>query len=176
MCAKCSSMVPRPLQPVDLCKVHAPTIAKCGACRKGNYIPQPRDVPEAIKELPREVVLALRPLDIDTGDFNGAKYGYRFHSSMMTFAWCTKSVESKILKLKKCPLKRQAKNAYAYLMASGASSYKKLVDAHNKFLRRRSEKQRGTPSRGLLGRLRSRRLPKAWSWCEPRGRSLGFAA
>ena len=47
ICESCSSMRPRPFQPVDLRSVRQPTIKKCLLCRRGVYVPQPDDIPES---------------------------------------------------------------------------------------------------------------------------------
>ena len=117
MCQKCGSMQPRPLQPVDLRRVAPPTISEkaCTACRHGEYVPQPNDIPQELRGLKPRVVRTLRPLDIDVGTFQRAQYGYRIHSSMVTFAWAAQPVQDKISGLRKQKDRASARAALEYL-------------------------------------------------------------
>ena len=102
-CVGCGSLRPRQLRPMDLKRAAKPTIPKsqCSACRSGAYIPQPEDIPEALRGLKPRVVEALRPLDIDTGRFERAPHGYRVHTAMISFAWAAQGVPEKIEALAK---------------------------------------------------------------------------
>ena len=155
MCQSCGSMQPRPLQPVDLRRLAPPTISEkaCTACRHGEYVPQPDDIPQQLRHLKPRVLRALRPLDIDTGTFQRAQYGYRIHSSMVTFAWASQPVEDKIAALRKRKDRASARAALEYLLGSDTSSYKSFYDRHHAYLQRHGsempEKQRKLPLRFL---------------------------
>ena len=138
MCQSCGSMQPRPLQPVDLRRLASPTISEkaCTACRHGEYVPQPDDIPQQLRHLKPKFLRALRPLDIDTGTFQRTQYGYRIHSSMVTFAWASQPVEDKIAALKKRKDRASARAALEYLLGSDASSYKSFYDRHHAYLQR----------------------------------------
>ena len=152
MCQSCGSMQPRPLQPVDLRRLAPPTISEkaCTACRHGEYVPQPDDIPQQLRHLKPRVLRALRPLDIDTGTFQRAQCGYRIHSSMVTFAWASQPVEDKIAALRKRKDRASARAALEYLLGS---SYKSFYDRHHAYLQRHGsempEKQRKLPLRFL---------------------------
>ena len=161
MCQSCGSMQPRPLQPVDLRRLAPPTISEkaCTACRHGEYVPQPDDIPQQLRHLKLRVLRALRPLDIDTGTFQRAQYGY---SSMVTFAWASQPVEDKIAALRKRKDRASARAALEYLLGSDTSSYKSFYDRHHAYLQRHGsempEKQRKLPllfleEEGLEGAL-----------------------
>ena len=123
VCRTCSSMVPRAMEPMDLKRVHEPSCKQCVACKKENHVPQPDQIPEVLRRLKPCMLHALRPLDIDTGVFQRAKYGYRIHSSMVRFAWAPRPVLEKIDDLERHKDKRRAKKAFDFLMRSKKSSY-----------------------------------------------------
>ena len=153
MCKKCGSVQPRPLQPIDLRRPAPPTMSEkaCTACRHAEYVPQLEDIPEQLRDLKPSILRALRPLDIDTGTFQRAQYGYRIHSSMATFAWAPIAVEDKIAALAKRKDRTRARTALEYLLTSDASSYKSFYDRHCAFLERHGadlpEKRRKLPLR-----------------------------
>ena len=122
-----------------------------GQCSKKNYVPQPDHIPEDLQGLTKQVVKALRPLDIDAGVYQRANFGYRVHTSMMTFSWAEESVLDKIKALKKHSDREKARGAYLFLMEdSDTSWYKSFADRHDKFLRKNpaaTEKQRKRPLR-----------------------------
>ena len=117
ICCSCRSLRPRPFRPGDLKRVAKPTVKACGLCRRKERVPQPEDIPEALQGLPREVVEALRPLDMDTGAFEKAPMGYRVHTTMIRFAWSDQDVEDKIAALAKNRHRKLAKKAFKYLTA-----------------------------------------------------------
>ena len=82
----------------------------------------------ALRHMKPQILQALRPLDIDSGKFQRAQYGYRVHSSMMTFAWAGKSVQDKIAELPRRRDRRQARRAHRFLMSSVESSYGDFVE------------------------------------------------
>ena len=134
MCAKCHSVRPRPVKPIDLKKVANPTVKACSLCRRKESVPQPADIPEELQGLPQEVVHALRPLDVDTGAFEKAPMGYRVHTTMIRFAWSAQDVEDKIAALHKNRHRKLAKKAFEYLTADvNNSSYAEYIDKHREF-------------------------------------------
>ena len=152
ICEKCHSLRPRPLQPMDLKRVAQPTIKKCLLCKKKEYVPQPNDVPEQLRDLGSNVLKALRPLDIDVGVYERAQQGYRVHSSMVRFAWPDKDVQEKIRLLPRGRDRTKARRAFRFLMTCEESAYSDFVERHRKFLRRHpaaDEKKRKLPLRFL---------------------------
>ena len=100
ICKKCSSLQPRPLEPVDTRRV-APaemTAKKCKQCSGKQWVPQPHELPKVLRKLSLKLSKVLRPLDIDVGPVKKANNGYRIHSSMTRLSWSKKSVDEKIRK------------------------------------------------------------------------------
>ena len=134
----CHSMQPRPLKPIDLKKAAGTSISKkaCTACNKGEYVPQPEDIPVPLRGLKPEIIEALRPLDIHIGAENRALHGYRVHEGMITFAWAPTSVKSKIRALN--PEDRDvARAALDYLLGCRQSEYSSFYNQHQKFLEKK---------------------------------------
>ena len=136
MCATCHSLQPRPFRPVDLKHAAQPKVKECGLCKRKEKVPQPEDVPEELQQLPKEVIEALRPLDIDCGVFERAPQGYRVHTTMIRFAWSAEDVEEKIRKLVKNRHKKLAKKAFKHLTQEddNVSSYIDFINKHREFL------------------------------------------
>ena len=150
ICDTCGALRPRPLQPVDLRRVAPPTVPKCAYCRRGEYVPQPGDVPAPLRDLGHASVGALRPLEIDTGVYERAQYGYRIHNGMVSFAWAKDDVVDKIAALPKRRHRVAARAAYDHLMNSNETAYREWIKRHRDFLRRRphaDERQRKQPLR-----------------------------
>ena len=140
ICDTCHSLTHRNLDPQDTRRVRSPTIpsSKCKACKSGAYIPQPSDVPKELRNLSDTVIRALRPLDIDTGNFQRSDYGYRIHTAMISFAWATEGIHAKIAALPRRRDRRKAEAALAFLLAQPktANHYKKFYNEHKRFLRK----------------------------------------
>ena len=153
ICETCHSVRPVPLRPLDARRVGPPTVKSCSACKPGatHYVPQPEDVPEPLRDLNQEIVAALRPLDIDTGRHEVRRFGYRVHSSMVSFAWAAKTPTEKIASLSKRKFRKRAKKAYEYLMDQ-EEDYASFVERQRVFLHRHpdaAEKKRKRPLRFL---------------------------
>ena len=135
-CTKCHSMQPRPLTPMDLKRVSKPTIprSQCAACKKGEYVPQPKHVPEALRDLKPRVLEALRPLDRDMGFAERVPHGYRIHSAMIAFAWKEISVQDAIRSLKSRSDRAAARAALECLVKNKNSAYKEILAMHQEFL------------------------------------------
>ena len=149
-CETCGSLRPRPLQPNDLRRLAQPTVPRCVHCTRKHYVPQLGDVPMALQGLGHRSLSALRPLEIDTGVYERAQYGYRVHTGMVSFAWATHDVVDKINALTKRRHKVAARAAYDYLMNSKESAYRDFVKRHRHFLQRHphaDERHRKQPLR-----------------------------
>ena len=94
-CRKCHSMRPRDFHPGDLKRMPPPTIKECGLCKNKVYVPQPKDVPKPLRDLSQAVLEALRPIDIDTGNYEKVPAGYRVHTAMISFSWAEKDVQAR---------------------------------------------------------------------------------
>ena len=85
------------LEPIDCRRVAKPEIAPraCKACQNGKIlVPKFEDIPEPLRNLSKEVVRALRPLDIDVGPYRRAAFGYRAHGAMIRLAWAVARILS----------------------------------------------------------------------------------
>ena len=100
LCAICGSVQPQHLKEAACSRVPAAVIQRCKNCKKNKskqiWVPWPEEVPEPLQGLSREIILALRPLEVDCGPEWKADYGYFFHSTMLRLAWSAQDVEAKI--------------------------------------------------------------------------------
>ena len=91
---------PQHLKEADLCDKAPTALAKCKNCSKPEatrfWVPSAEEVPGPLRGLCREVLLALRPLEIDCGPEWKADYGYYFHSTMLRLSWSEVDVLDKI--------------------------------------------------------------------------------
>ena len=136
MCEDCGGLNPRPLHPMDATRVSKPIITAkaCKHCREGKRVPKPEDIPEPLRDLPGEVIEALRPLSIDCGPYKRAPNGYRVHSSMTRVSWKESDVQEAIKALPKRGLRTAARRAFKHLMQNEDSSYASFVERHRDFL------------------------------------------
>ena len=98
ICRKCHSVQHRSMEPLDTRRV-APaeiTVKACKQCKKGNWVPQPDEIPRPLRKLSLKLSRVLRPLDIDIGPVKKSTTGYRHHARMIRFSWCEQSVTEKI--------------------------------------------------------------------------------
>ena len=135
-CATCHMLRHRPFQAMDARREPFAEITKCTNCKSKNphQVPQPEDVPPALRGLTKDIIKALRPLDADPGVYERASQGYRVHTSMMRFAWAEHTVAEKIASLHRGGARKKAKKAYRYLMDAEGSAYKDFVKQHEAFL------------------------------------------
>ena len=147
MCGRCNSLQPRPLHEIDLSGDPKVELPKCRICKakRDYYVPQPDDVPAQLRGLSDAAVRALSPLDVDVGketrstDALGRWNGYRKKMKMITFLWSEQSVKKKIKALKGRSVRKQAKEAYQFLLENENSSYGRIHDMHKKFLQKHGE-------------------------------------
>ena len=142
-------MHPQPLTGRDLLRTDHPsttTPAKCGNCKstRPQYVPKPEDVPAPLRSLPKKVVAALSPLEVDAGPVVRSRVpgtksdrtalGYRQHTAMTRFARNKDAVKNRVRKLCKKSGRKTAKAALRYLLASDETSYRKFYNGHQDFL------------------------------------------
>ena len=96
----------------------------CTACgmKRRQVVPNPDDVPEALRNLDKGIVQTLRPLWVECGDevrsyIRGVKsekmaIGYRQHATMVRFSWKTEPVKKRIDRLKGKGRRRRAREAW----------------------------------------------------------------
>ncbi|CAK9101303.1 ATP-dependent DNA helicase PIF1 [Durusdinium trenchii] len=144
VCATCHSLEPRHLKEVDCRRVAAPLVQACRWCRGGgdgsaSSVPQPTDVPRPLRGLSSVALAALRPLDLDCGNYQRPPHGYRVHTALARLSWCEEGVAEKVAKLPRQERKK-AEKALRYLMRGDSrSEYRHFVRKHNTFLRQNPE-------------------------------------
>ena len=135
ICTKCNSLEPRHLKEVDTRRVAAPLVASCRWCQGEAAVPQPGDVPRALRRLTPDALAALRPLVLDCGVYERPLHGYRVHSALARLSWSEEAVSDKIQQLPRKE-KKKAQKAYDFLMQRDSrSEYRNFVKQHKDFLR-----------------------------------------
>ena len=141
-CEQCKRMEKRPLRPIDIQgQPRTWTVKKCKHCKSDVGYPTVsiEDIPEVLRDLPADVLWALRPLEPFTGQYVRAQHGYRVHTDMIRFWWRPSPVTEQIAQLKHREQRRRAREAYQHLMSSESSSYKKWVELHDAFRRKHKD-------------------------------------
>eukprot|EP00971_Amphidinium_carterae_P191815 3805713-Amphidinium_carterae.1 len=147
MCSTCHRLETRRLEPSDITsnKKRLPGTKRCKHCLRGIGYPSPRlaDIPEQLRGLSWEVIMALRPLEIDCGHPPSgevrASDGYRIHVDVIRFRWEVEAVSTKIDMLP-TDAKSSAKNAFKYLQEQEHhNAYRKFQSLHDEFLEEHGE-------------------------------------
>lgn len=145
MCRQCHSMAPLDLTESSLQRQKALTIpaSQCSRCRAKTVCaaPVPEEVPEPLRNLGKQTVGALSPLEIDVGPQIRAAHnsGYRQHATMIRFRWKTQTVKNNIKDLADKEERAKARAAHRFLLAKEDCSYSKFVADHEKFLAKHPE-------------------------------------
>ena len=134
-CSNCHLLRPRHLKEADVARTAAPCTSTCPSCEKqpAPWVPKVDDVPEPLRNLSRDVAMALHPLDVDCGPYRRGDHGYRVHAALMRFSWSTQSVTSKIAELPSGSMRKQARKAHKFLMGADTSEYRTFAEKHDKF-------------------------------------------
>ena len=115
ICKECYSVETVHLKEPAALRASTGQVGRCKNCvkpaEKRIWVPQPEEVPKALRGLSRAQIQALRPLDVDCGPEWKADFGYYLHSSMIRFAWAEEDVEDKVKALPTHSLRKQAKKA-----------------------------------------------------------------
>ncbi|KAJ7386050.1 hypothetical protein OS493_012384 [Desmophyllum pertusum] len=102
-------------------------IQKSCNCNDDRYVfPKYADIPEVLRGLTLQEIVALRPLDIHTGEYERHPKGYRRKGGMFRLTWSKESVEEKIRKLND-ESRQKCRRAYNYLIESEESSYEEFL-------------------------------------------------
>ena len=90
---------------------------RCSSEIRDGHCPHPEDVPEKLRGLSQEAIVALRTLDVCVGPETrstthaGKPNGYRKKVQIIRFAWSDLSPRKKIKRLGDVDMKRKAKEA-----------------------------------------------------------------
>lgn len=126
-CANCLKLSMKKLLP-SFRRRSVPALDRACKCGGQKYVvPNADDVPLVLRNLTKEEIRILRPLDIHCGDYHRMVHGYRQRTGPFRITWCTLLVEEKIDNLEDTVRKNKVRLAYEYLMNNQESSYKKFV-------------------------------------------------
>ena len=137
MCPKCHRLMIRRLQQKDLERTDfAPHIAPstCRWCKGKTTKKKPSRAPGPLRDLTKEIVHALRPLNLDVGVEIRAPQGYRKKMRMCTFYWSLESVSAKVAALEG-EAKRKAQTAFRFLKKNKRGHYRHIHQKHLEFLK-----------------------------------------
>ena len=122
-----------------------PEMGKSG-CRWCNSEHQKKTAekqPLPLQNFTREIVKALRPMDLEVGPQVREPGGYRKKTRMTTFSWPLQSVQAKIETPEDEASRKKALKAFKFLKKDTLSHYKHFHAEHRRFL----EKREGRPSK-----------------------------
>ena len=141
ICSQCHSLEPRHLKEIDLRRVAGPSILRCRWCAKDGpaSVPTVKDVPRPLRGLTSEIILALRPFEMDCGPYERPPHGYRVHTALLRLLWSAESVEEKIAALPHGSDRKKARKALKHLQHSTVSEYKTFWKQHQEFLHHNPE-------------------------------------
>lgn len=106
------------LRPIKLCN-----------CLKGMYMtPSVELIPDALKSLDYNSIIALRPFTVHLGDYMEKQHGYRQKTNMFRLTWSQNTVLEKIDTLENQQAKQKCLSAYSFLMQTKDSYYRKFVE------------------------------------------------
>ena len=129
VCSGCHRIIPRQLTPEGLQSLQDPECRPqtCIFCKSKSVVPQTLAPPIALQNLPSKVLEALRPLEacfgpeIHARNHWGGTEGYRLHSCMVSFSWCSEPVKTKVAALPSSE-RTQANNALQWLRQNSGKS------------------------------------------------------
>lgn len=129
-CKSCKKLISNILMPNYLKKPLLKSLRVCDCLNKRYVVPKYENVPVELRNLSNREVIALRPLNIHTGNYDRLVNGYRKKGGMFRISWCEISVVEKIEALPE-ESKTKCQRAYQYLISSTNSSYKSFIDKRN---------------------------------------------
>ena len=125
-CKKCKQLIPEKLLPRFLNYPPIKAKAKCACVKERYVIPKKKDIPKVLVGLSNAKIIALRPLNVHTGEYEKDARGYRKKGGMFRLSWSKDSIETKINRLNRIS-KRKCNKPFNFLMNSNDSCYKQFV-------------------------------------------------
>lgn len=126
-CPNCKLLHRVNMQP-SFARCTVPGLKTSCQCTEERYtIPRFFDIPFCLHQLTREDILALRPFDLHTGNYQRQRHGYRVKDGFCRVSSSTLSVQHKINNLEE-PSRTRCLLAYRYLTTSQSSRYKYFVE------------------------------------------------
>ena len=138
MCTECHRLEPRPFHQSSHEK-NAQLRAlqkKCKHCARGVGYRAPviSDTPEPLRDLTATALWALRPIEIDVGEYRRGDYGYRIHTDMTRLRWRPQTVRDQIASLRGDD-RHQAQKAWRFLRSHPLPSSLRTWREHTQFFR-----------------------------------------
>ena len=157
MCTECHRLEPRPFHQSshDKNTQLRARQKKCKHCARGIGYKAPviGDIPEVLRDLTANALWALRPIEIDVGEYRRGDYGYRIHTDMTRLRWRPQSVQDQVASLRgedrrlareawrflhsrplPTPLKTWKEHTQFFLLHPSYSAYLSFVAQHDLFL------------------------------------------
>ena len=109
---------------------------KCKHCARGiGYkAPSISDIPEVLRALTANPLWALRPIEIDVGEYRRGEHGYRIHTDMTRLRWRPQSVQDQVASLRGED-RRLAREAWRFLRSRPLPTPLRTWKEHMQFFR-----------------------------------------
>ena len=102
-------------------------------------VPHVTDIPDALKNLTKADILALRPFQLDCGVYERHPSCYRLKKGMIKLVVSQLSVEQKIQSIADDASRLRYMNAYSCLKNSSDSSYSDYISLHEQVIANNTE-------------------------------------
>ena len=122
-CEKCGKLSIRKLLPSFRTRQNPPLDNACKCGGSAYVVPQPDDVPLALRNMSEADIRILRPFDIHCGDYKRMVHGYRQRTGPFRVTWSALLVEEKLQTVEDRTRRRRLERAYRFLMSKADSSY-----------------------------------------------------
>ena len=138
MCTECHRLEPRPFHQSshDKNTQLRARQKKCKHCARGIGYKAPTisDIPEPLRDLTAAALWALRPIEIDVGEYRRGDYGYRIHTDMTRLRWRPQSVQDQVASLRGED-RRLAREAWRFLRSRPLPTPLSTWKEHTQFFR-----------------------------------------
>ena len=137
-CVHCKLLHRVNMQP-SFARNSIPALKSSCQCTEERYtIPRFNEIPLCLRQLTRQDIIALRPVDLHTGTYQRQQHGYRVKDGFCRVSWSKQSVLEKIGELDdtsriRCLL------AYRYLTTSESCAYLHFINHRERQLSERKE-------------------------------------
>ena len=138
MCTDCHRLEPRPFHQSshDKNTQLRARQKKCKHCARGIGYKAPviDDIPGPLRDLTATALWALRPIEIDVGEYRRGDYGYRIHTDMTRLRWRPQSVQDQVASLRGED-RRLAREAWRFLRSRPLPTPLRTWKEHTQFFR-----------------------------------------
>lgn len=126
-CKQCGSLETKKMLPSFRRRSIPKSLTSCGCTRSCYTIPQPKEVPAALRGLNAEEIRALRPLQVFCGPYERRQHGYRVRTGAFDVRWHQTSVEERIRAIEDPASRQRTHEAYKWLITSKTCPYKRFL-------------------------------------------------